>query len=86
MPMTAQRLQNGNTLIAEYGASRVAEWNRDGAIVWRAGGGLQNPYSAERLKNGNTLISHQSDVREIDGKGNTIWRKPLTGARHATRY
>ena len=46
----------------------------------------EHAYSAERLSNGNTLIACQTDVREVDWQGKTIWQKNLTGVYHAIRY
>ena len=85
MPMTAQRLDDGTTLVAEYQANRVAAWSRNGAVVWQAAG-VQQPYSAQRLLSGNTLIAHRAGVREVDRQNNIIWRKSLHGVRHAVRY
>ena len=82
---TAQRLENGNTLVAEYGGGRVAEWDRGGKIVWQQTG-LRFPKSAERLSNGNTLIADVRGVREVDRQGKIIWKKGMTYAVHATRY
>ena len=84
-PMTAQRLENGSTLVAEHGGGRVAEWDRVGKIVWQYRG-LRHAYSAERLSNGNTLIACRTDVREVDRQGKIIWQKKVTGLYHAIRY
>jgi hypothetical protein len=46
-PISAQRLEDGSTLVAEVGGGRVAEWDRDGKIVWQQTG-LQQPRSTER--------------------------------------
>ncbi len=85
-PMTAQRLENGNTLVAERGGGRVVEWDRGGKIAWQHPG-LLGPRSAERLSNGHTLIVLQDrSVREVDRQGKIIWQKQMTGVTHATRY
>ena len=87
-PMTAQRLENGSTLVAEQGGGRgVAEWDRSGKIVWQYRG-LHKPLSAQRLSNGNTLIAlyDGGGVQEVDRKGKIIWQKKMPGVWHATRY
>ena len=41
-PISAQRLNNGNTLIAEHSGARVIEVDRKGQIVWQKTG-LKSP-------------------------------------------
>jgi len=74
-PKDADRLANGNTLIADYRNHRVVEVNATGGIVWQYGttgipgsglNELNNPTDAERLSNGNTLISDFSNHRVIE--------------------
>ena len=76
-PKEADRLANGNTLIADYRNHRVVEVNASGGIVWQYGTGspdepgsglneLNNPTDAERLPNGNTLITDFSNNRVIE--------------------
>ena len=50
-----ERLDNGNTLITDFGNNFVIEINSTGSIVWEILG-LSLPMDAERLANGNTLI------------------------------
>jgi len=75
-PMDAERLSNGNTLIAECGANRVIEINSVGSIVWQKTG-LSEPMDAERLSNGNTLIAEcgANRIIKVDNAGNIIWEK-----------
>jgi hypothetical protein len=49
-PRDADRLPNGNTLIADTHGNRVMEVNPDGEIVWEVGSTL--PYEVERLNTG----------------------------------
>ena len=63
-PSYAQRLENGNTLIAMYGNGRVVEVNREGRKVWEITG-LSRPVVCRRLDNGNTLIT-------LEGSGEVV--------------
>lgn len=72
-----QRLANGNTLIADYGAGRVFELSFEKAIIWEYS--VSRPSDAFRLPNGNTLITTSRDHREITPVKETIWTWP--GAR-----
>lgn len=83
-PWKAQRLENGNTLIADAGTNRVYEVTAAGEEVWAYEGlapdvnelfdGL-GPIYVERLDNGNTLISGRavSKVVEVDKSGVVVW-------------
>lgn len=84
-PGTAQKLENGNTLVAEQLGVRVTERDRGGKIVWQYTG-LKSPRSAERLSNGNTLVADSRGVLEVDRQGKIIWQKKMSGVTHATRY
>ncbi len=73
-PNSAERLANGNTLIADEGGNRVIEVKTDGTIVWQYPttvnpATLSGPAFASRLANGNTLISDSNNNRivEVDG-------------------
>jgi hypothetical protein len=76
----AERLPDGNTLIAEIIVDRVIEVNAAGTIVWEKTG-LDYPLDAERLPNGNTLITEYERVIEVDPAGSIVWEK--TGLNHA---
>jgi hypothetical protein len=86
-PSDAQRLENGNTLVAEYQANKVAEYDaRDRAVKWSAGVG--QPTSAERLEDGTTLVcTQQQAVVELSPKGAEMVRWTVAGVRpwRATR-
>ena len=75
-----QRLDNGNTLIADAGENRVYEVTSDGTEVWQYQGLAPEvnelfdgpgPIYAQRLDNGNTLISGRaaSKIVEVDEDG-----------------
>lgn len=78
-PHDAERLPNGNTLITEYGKSRVIEVTEAGDIIWehRATHGSSLLMDAERLENGNTLISDYGlgKVIEINKNYQLVWQK-----------
>ncbi|HEX5138519.1 MAG TPA: hypothetical protein VFY93_16215 [Planctomycetota bacterium] len=86
---TAQRLDNGNTLIAEVGrggaAGRVAEYDPKGRAVWEVSG-FQMLYSAQRLPDGNTLVADQAGVREIAPDGTERWLQETRSFSRAMRY
>jgi hypothetical protein len=88
-PMSAQRLDNGNTLCALQQGNRVVEVDRAGKLVWEIRVG-NNPAHAVRLENGNTLVCLMSSrqVVEYDPTGKTVvWRSAgrLTNAYGAQR-
>ncbi|MDD2666886.1 MAG: hypothetical protein PHI74_07865, partial [Methanocellales archaeon] len=76
-PSRAERLPDGNTLIADSGNDRVIEVAPDGTIVWEYTGGW--PQAAHRLSNGNTLISDFDEdfypfVKEVAPDGTIVWQ------------
>ena len=84
-PKDADRLDNGNTIIADYRNHRVIEVNATGEIVWQygtagtAGSGanqLWYPTDAERLSNNHTLISDHSNHRviEVNEAKERVWQ------------
>ena len=77
-PYDADRLPNGNTLIADTFGSRVLEIDRDGKIVWSFAKDIR-PFDVDRLANGNTLIADalKDRVIEVNGAGEIVWE--LTG-------
>lgn len=82
-PEYAQRLDSGNTLIADTGNSRVIEVDPQGQIVWSLipGGALKmlRPNSVRRLDSGNTLIGHSNQSRwlEVNPQMLPVWRHHL---------
>ncbi|MCD6357327.1 MAG: hypothetical protein J7L75_01990, partial [Thermoproteales archaeon] len=86
-PADADRLANGNTLIAGYGTNSIIEVTTAGTIVWQYTG-VSGPYDADRLSNGNTLISDFNNNRfiEVDPSGTIVWEYTgVTWARDAER-
>lgn len=63
-PKYAQRLANGNTLIADEAANLVLEVTPGGAVAWSYDGAVE-PASAERLADGSTLITDGGNDRAI---------------------
>jgi hypothetical protein len=81
-PVDVQALANGNLLVAEHGTMRVAEFDRDGKVVWEHKTPSSQPVSCQRLPNGNTFIATYNELLEVtrDHKvvstrkpGFTIW-------------
>jgi len=75
LPMSAQRLGNGDTVIADTGNQRVIEVNLSKVTVWSYGtpgiagsgpGQLAGPRNALRLGNGDTLIADSGSQRVIE--------------------
>ena len=78
-PCSAQRLENGNTLIVDAGdesrrGSEIMEIDPYGQLVWSYTDSLVFAHSAERQPNGNTLVTDTTNNRviEIDGDGNIV--------------
>ena len=80
-----QPLENGRVFIAESGAGRFIEINREGKILKEFKMKLEKPHPhkdprlARRLKNGHVLASHEGDgvVREYDAGGKVVWEYPV---------
>jgi hypothetical protein len=83
-PKYAQRLPNGNTLIADEAANLVLEVTPAKTVVWSYGtpgvsgsepGYLNEPASAERLGDGTTLITDGKNNRviRVDPDGEIVW-------------
>ncbi len=84
-PWKAERLANGNTLIADAGTNRVFEVNASKEEVWAIEnlGPEENqlfdglgPVYVQRLENGNTLVSIRglSQIVELDRSGDVVWQ------------
>jgi hypothetical protein len=83
---TAQRLENGNTLVSETsGPGRAVEYDASGRVVWELTG-LKYCYSAERLPNGSTLIADATGVREVAPDGKEHWLLKTRAYSRACRY
>jgi hypothetical protein len=62
----------GTILAAHHDQNKVVEYTMDGKEIWSVA--VSIPWDAVRLDNGNTLIaSHDSFVREVNPKGETVW-------------
>ncbi|MFQ5789613.1 MAG: hypothetical protein ACE5JI_03965 [Acidobacteriota bacterium] len=83
-PWKAQRLDNGNTLIADAGKNRVFEVNPAGEEVWAVDSlgpeapelfDALGPVYCQRLADGDTLVSIRglSKVVELDPSGKVVW-------------
>jgi len=81
-PQSAERLANGNTLIADQGGNRVVEVSPSKDVVWQYpmvvnAGALSSPAFASRLPNGHTLIADSDNWRvlEVDNAtpANVVW-------------
>lgn len=76
-----QRLENGNTMIAESGPGRIVEVDPTGAIVHELALTLDHPHPhrdtrlARKLANGNYLVAHEGDgrIREYSPDGTVVW-------------
>jgi len=77
-----QPLADGKVMIAESGAGRIIEINRDGKLLKEVPLKLDNPHPhsdtrlVRKLESGNYLVAHENDgyIREYDGKtGEVVW-------------
>ncbi|MFQ5595504.1 MAG: PQQ-binding-like beta-propeller repeat protein, partial [Anaerolineae bacterium] len=87
LPHNADRLPNGDTILADSGNDRIIQVDAKGTIVWeyRPTGAdrLRFPKDADRLPNNNVLItdSHNSRVVEVTSDGTVVWEYQLDLAR-----
>ena len=83
-PWKADRLTNGNTLIADAGGNRVFEVTQRGAEVWSVNDigperpelfDALGPVYCQRLANGHTLVSVRgiSQILEMTPDGEVVW-------------
>ena len=95
-PWKGERLQNGNTLIADAKHNRVFEVNVAGEEVWAIEGigpaspdlfDHLGPVYCQRLSNQNTLISIRglSKIIEVDPSGKIVWqvKKPIVSNQYS---
>jgi outer membrane protein assembly factor BamB len=76
-----QPLADGNIMIAESGAARIIEVNRDGKLLKEIKLSVNKPHPhmdtrlARKIANGNYLVCHEGDgtLREYDDKGQVVW-------------
>lgn len=84
-----ERLQNGNTLVAEQGPCQAVEVDRNGRVVHVTPlrTSHQDPHlqvrNVHQLASGNILAAHEGEgaVREVDPSGNLVWE--YTGVENA---
>lgn len=90
-----QRLENGSTMIAESGVSRIIEVDSSGKVVHEVKLQVSKPHPhrdtrlVRKLASGNYLVCHEGDglVREYRPNGETAWefsvplfgKKPVDG-------
>jgi len=84
-----QPLANGHVMIAESGAGRIIEVDREGKIHHEIKLKIDKPHPhrdtrlARKVGNGNYLVTHEGDgaVREYDKTGKVVWefKVPLFG-------
>jgi hypothetical protein len=84
-----QPLGDGGLMIAESGAQRIIEIDRDGKLLKEIKLKIEHPNAhtdtrlARKLASGNYLVCHEGDgmVREYDPKGKIVWEYavPLFG-------
>ena len=80
-PQTAQRLPDGNTLVAMSVPGIIREIDRQGRTVWEQGG-FKTPVDVQRLPDGTTLVQEQGgDLVELDAGGTEVDRRPTGGNR-----
>jgi outer membrane protein assembly factor BamB len=80
-----QRLEDGNTMVAESGNRRIVEVDAKGKIVKEVALTVKNPdphrdtRMVRKLASGNYLVCHEGDgcVREYDGTGKVVWEYKL---------
>ncbi|HVJ67589.1 MAG TPA: WD40 repeat domain-containing protein [Caulifigura sp.] len=81
----AQRLADGNTLVAETGNRRLVEVDSKGAVVKTIALTIDKPHPhrdtrlVRKLSSGNYLVCHEGDgkVREYDPSGMVVWTYTL---------
>ncbi len=81
----ADRLLNGNTLIALFTPGKVIEVTPKGKVVWELEG-LGPLLDADRLPNGHTLVAQNGAVAEYDAKGKKVWSMKVTYPMEVSRY
>lgn len=80
-----QRLDGGNTMIAESGPARIIDVDGEGKIVHEIHLHVDHPSThsdtrlARKLANGHYLVCHEADgvVREYDADGTVTWEYPV---------
>ncbi|MBM3801692.1 MAG: hypothetical protein FJW26_05185 [Acidimicrobiia bacterium] len=78
VPVAAQRLENGNTVIGDAKRGRIIEVNRAGKVVWSYESpdiGNMRMRNCRRTASGTTLIAVEAagKVIEVDKAGQIVW-------------
>src|SRR5262245_13400951 len=76
-------LPNGNLLIPETRAGRLAEYDVNGKLVWKCA--IAAPRSASRLSNGNTLTAGDNRAVEVGADGRLVWEIRAVGVTRILR-
>jgi outer membrane protein assembly factor BamB len=76
---SAEKLRNGNILIASFDREEVFEVTLDNRIVWRWRETGSRPIRAKPLPNGNVLVADYDGMRavELDKTGQKVWEVKL---------
>jgi hypothetical protein len=84
-PYDAVRLPDGRTVVAEYNAGHVAEYDRDENRAWTFA--IPSPIGLQLLEQGTILAWSRQKVVEIARGGRPVWEAELRGIRpsHAHR-
>ena len=79
-PHNADRLADGNTIIADSHNDRILEVSPAGSIAWLYASGLDWPRDADRLASGNTLVNDSGNFRiiEVTSGGSVVWEYSTT--------
>lgn len=62
----------GTLLVAHMDAGKVSEYDEHGKELWTTK--FPGPWAASRLPDGNTLITSTKLIREVNPKGETVWK------------
>lgn len=79
MAGTIDVLPGNRIVLALAREGRVAEFDREGNVVWQAA--VQTPTCALRLPNGNTLVASGQRVIELNRAGQEVWSFQVEGGR-----
>lgn len=73
-PSSAEKLPNGNVLIAEIFSKRVIVVTPEGKVVWEYKTDLPTHSKVTALDNGNILICYPDKVTEVDPQKQIVWQ------------
>lgn len=80
-PFDADRLPNGDTIVADSGNNRLVIYDPHGRTTWELGG-LPFPNNVHRLPDGRILYTTYTtgNVVMLSGNGDLLWRRNLPGS------